>query len=73
MMKTYRMLVREADSVEPFELIAQMRTDRRAVDFASQRLVEYPRIAAIEVWSGFTQLCRLQRRSPDATLASGAV
>ena len=69
-MKTYRMLVRETDSEQPFELIAQMSTDRRAMDFASQRLVEYPRIAAIEVWSDLTQLCRLQRRHPEAAVGA---
>ena len=72
-MKTYRMLVRETGSVEPSVLIAQMRTDRRAMDFASQRLTDYPRIAAIEVWSGFTRLCQLQRRHADAAVASGGV
>ncbi len=72
-MKTYRMLVREAGSEQPFELIAEMRTDGRAMDFARQRLLDYPRIAAIEVWSGLTQLCRLQRRAAEAAIASGGV
>jgi hypothetical protein len=73
MMKTYRMLVRETDCEQPLELIAEMRTDGRAVDFARQRLIDYPRIAAIEVWSDLTRLCRLQRRHPDAAVASVGV
>jgi hypothetical protein len=65
-MKTYRMLVREFGCDRPFELIAQMRGDQRAADFARQRLSDYPRILQIEVWSGLSRLCRLERRDPDA-------
>lgn len=65
-MKNYRMLVYEYGCVQPVELIAQMASDRRAVDFARQRLTDYSRILAIEVWSGLSRLSRLQRRSAEA-------
>ncbi len=65
-MKLYRMLVYETGCVQPIELIAQMASDRRAVDFARQRLTDYPRILAIEVWSGLCRLSRLQRRNAEA-------
>ena len=65
-MKTYRLLVLEAGCVQPFELIAEMKSDLRAVDFARQRLAAYPRIALIEVWSALGRLCRLQQNATAA-------
>ena len=62
-MKTYRMLVREVGEAPPVELIAEMRTDGRAVDFAMSRLTEQPRILDLEVWSGVSRLARLQRQA----------
>jgi hypothetical protein len=65
-MKTYRMLVLETGCVQPIELIAEMSSDLRAVDFARQRIVAYPRIVSIEIWSALGRLCRLQRRNGEA-------
>ena len=68
-MKTYQMRIRQLGWDRPMELIAEMRSDRRAIDFARQRLTEQPRILDIEVWSGLTQLCRLQRGGAQAQAA----
>jgi hypothetical protein len=65
-MNLYRMLVYETGCVQPVELIAQMASDGRAVDFARQRLTDYSRIQVIEVWSGLCRLSRLQRRNVEA-------
>ena len=58
-MKTYLMHVRERGLDQPVELIAEMVSDLRAVDFARQRIAAYPRITEIEIWSGEARLCRL--------------
>lgn len=69
-MKTYRMLVYEPGCVQPVELIAQMKSDLRAVEFARERIIAYPRIVTIEIWSGPDRICRVQ---PRAAASSGAV
>ena len=69
-MKIYRMVVAERGCAKPVELIAEMSSDGRAVDFARQRLIDHPRIDAIEVWSGLDRLCRLGRRHVEAAEAS---
>jgi hypothetical protein len=70
-MKTYRMLVYERGCVQPVELIAQMKGDLRAVEFARQRIVAYPRILSIEIWSGSDRVCRVQAPGVQ-TLSDGA-
>jgi hypothetical protein len=72
-MKTYRMLVYERGCVQPIELIAQMRGDLRAVEFARQRIVAYPRILSIEIWSGSDRVCRVQAPGAEAAPVSGGV
>ena len=59
-MKTYRMILRE-NGAEPLELVAEMVSDLRAVDFGRQRLAAYPRIQEIDIWAREGRLCRLQR------------
>ncbi|HWF78472.1 MAG TPA: hypothetical protein VN694_15000 [Caulobacteraceae bacterium] len=70
-MKTYRMFVHERGSSQPFELIAQMKSDLRAVEFARQRIVAFPRILAIEIWSGESRVCRVQSRAAEAAASVG--
>jgi hypothetical protein len=64
-MKTYRMHVYERVGDQPVELIAEMVSDLRAVDFARQRICAYPRIVEIEIWSEQGRLCRLQRQCAE--------
>ena len=70
-MKTYRMQVYERGCVQPIELIAQMRGDLRAVEFARQRIVAYPRILSIEIWSGTDRVCRVQAPGAEAPASGG--
>ena len=72
-MKTYRMLVYEPGCVQPVELIAQMKSDLRAVEFARERIIAYPRIVTIEIWSGPDRICRVQPRVAEPAASSGAV
>jgi hypothetical protein len=72
-MKTYRMLVYERGCVQPIELIAEMKSDLRAVEFARQRIVAYPRILSIEILSGADRLCRVQAPGVEAPAPSGGV
>jgi hypothetical protein len=65
-MKTYRMFVHERGCVQPIELIAQMKSDLRAVEFARERIVAYPRILAIEIWSDEARVCRVQSSAAEA-------
>jgi hypothetical protein len=54
-----------------------MKGDLRAVEFARQRIVAYPRILSIEIWSGSDRVCRVQapgaQTLSDAAPASGGV
>ncbi|HEX3407374.1 MAG TPA: hypothetical protein VHS81_09070 [Caulobacteraceae bacterium] len=68
-MKTYRMFVHERGCVQPFELIAEMKSDLRAVEFARQRIVAYPRIVSIDIWSGDDRVCRVQAQGAEAASA----
>jgi hypothetical protein len=70
-MKTYRMLVHERGCVQPIELIAEMKSDLRAVEFARQRIVAYPRILSIEIWSGSDRVCRVQSRAAELAASGG--
>ena len=70
-MKTYRMLVYERGCIQPIELIAEMKSDLRAVEFARERIVAYPRIVAIEIWSDATRVCRVQPRGAEPTPSAG--
>jgi hypothetical protein len=70
-MKIYRMLVHERGCSQPVELITEMKSDLRAVEFASQRITAYPRIASIEIWSGPDRVCRVQ--APAAEPAPSGV
>jgi hypothetical protein len=72
-MKTYRMLVHERGCVQPVELIAEMKSDLRAVEFARQRIVAYPRILSIEIWSGPDRVCRVQSRAAEVAASGGSV
>jgi hypothetical protein len=72
-MKTYRMLVYERGCVQPIELIAEMKSDLRAVEFARERIVAYPRILTIEIWSGAERVCRVQAPGVAAPAPSGGV
>lgn len=69
-MKTYRMLVYERGCVQPVELIAQMKSDLRAVEFARDRIIAYPRIVTIEIWSGADRICRVQARAAEPAPSS---
>ena len=70
-MKTYRMLVYERGCVQPIELIAQMKSDLRAVEFARERIVAYPRILTIEIWSRADRVCRVQAPGAEAPVSGG--
>lgn len=59
-MKAYRVLVHDARDVEPVELIAELAHDRRAHEFARERLAASPYVLAIEVWRGAVKLCHLR-------------
>ena len=65
-MKTYRMLVCGTSGAQRFELVAEMVSDLRAVDFARSRLAADPRIQEIDVWASEGRLCRLQRKDASA-------
>ena len=73
-MKAYRILVHDARDVEPIELTAVLAHDRRAHEFARERLAGSPYIRAIEVWRGLVKLCHLKtgvRESAQAASSSG--
>jgi len=70
-MKTYRMFVHERGCEHPIELIAEMKSDLRAVEFARQRIVAYPRISSIEIWSAATRICRVQAAGAEAAASAG--
>jgi hypothetical protein len=69
-MKTYRMFVYERGCIQAIELIAEMKSDLRAVEFARERIVAYPRILTIEIWSGEDRICRVQ--APGVGVAASA-
>lgn len=69
-MKTYRLIVRDSASDQPFELTAEMASDLRALDFSRQRLAAHPNIVEIDVWSGEGRLCRLQRPGADRSASA---
>jgi hypothetical protein len=56
-MKTYRILVHEADGAR-IELAAEMGSDARVVEFARDRLASSRKATAIEVWAGPVKLCQ---------------
>jgi hypothetical protein len=56
--KTYKILLKSIDR-DPVELIAELAHDRRARQFARERLESLPQFVAIEVWDGEARLCRL--------------
>jgi hypothetical protein len=58
-MKAYKILVHDRRCDAPIELAAEMKHDARVVEFARDRLAASSHVAAIEVWSGATRLCRL--------------
>jgi hypothetical protein len=58
-MKAYRVLIHDLGSAEPVVLTAELASDRRAREFAHQRLASNPDYAAVEVWDGPVRLCRL--------------
>ena len=68
-MKTYRMFVYERIGDQPVELITEMVSDLRAVEFARQRITAYPKIVAIEIWSGADRICRVQPRHAEPASA----
>ena len=70
-MKTYRMFVHERGCGQPLELIAEMKSDLRAVEFARQRIVAYPRIVSIEIWSGDDRVCRVQSCAAEFAPSAG--
>ena len=58
-MKTYRILVHDLGQSEPIVLAAELAGDRRAREFAHERLASSPDYAAVEVWDGAVRLCRV--------------
>ena len=58
-MKAYRILVHDLTQPEPVVLAAELAGDRRAREFARERLASSRDYAAVEVWDGPVRLCRL--------------
>lgn len=59
-MKAYRVLVHDVRDADPIELMAELAHDRRAHEFARERLAASPYVRAIEVWRGLVKLCHLK-------------
>ena len=59
-MRAYRILVHDVRDTQPVELIAELAHDRRAHEFARERLSTSPYIRAIEVWRGLVKLCHIR-------------
>lgn len=55
-MKAYRILVQD-NRLGAFELVAEMRGDARAREFARDRFVSSDHVRAVEVWAGAVKLC----------------
>ena len=58
-MKAYRVLIHDLASAETVVLTAELAGDRRALEFARERLASSPDYAAVEIWDGPVRLCRL--------------
>ncbi|MFI4934905.1 MAG: hypothetical protein ACHP7N_09830 [Caulobacterales bacterium] len=58
-MKAYTIYVHDLRFEQPILLAAEFKHDKRAREFASERLASCDHYAAIEVWDGGMKLCHL--------------
>ena len=69
-MKDYTIYIHRYGERERQVLFAQLRDDRRAREFAEQRLAASPDHAAVEVWGGAARLCCLWAEAVEFSAAA---